>query len=188
MKAKKKLYVAALGVAAIFAGWALFFHFYPVQELVDRIGIQNTYLAAFLLALIGGFSSVTGTSLYAALIALSHSGMNPIILGLVGGLGLFASDTIFYLIMVKVRSLIQKVTNRWERLFRRMWKWFYVMPDWVVYFGIYLYAAFAPLPNDILLAVLALSSYSYRQFLLFLFLGDLTMTLILTHIGSASIL
>ena len=184
MKPVNKLYAIVGAVALIFLGWAVFFYYFPVQELIDKIGIQNTYLVAFLLATIGGFSSLTGTSLYVALIALSQAGVNPIILGIVGGLGLFLSDTIFYFIIVKVRSLITKITNRWERLFRRMWKWFYVCPDWVVYLGVFLYAAFSPLPNDILLAVLALSSYSYRQFAWFLLAGDITIGLVLTHIGS----
>lgn len=81
MKHQTKLYITGAGIVLILIGWALFFHFLPVSELVDRIGIQNTYVAAFLLATIGGFSSFTGTSLYAALIALSHGGVNPLALG-----------------------------------------------------------------------------------------------------------
>ena len=57
------------------------------------------------------------------------------------------------------------------------------MPKWVVYGVIFLYAAFSPLPNDIILAVLALSNYSYRQFAPFLFLGDVTVALMLTYFG-----
>lgn len=187
MKPQAKLYGLGAVVILILAGWAIFFHFFPVVELVERIGIQNTYLAAFLLAAVGGFSSLTGTSLYAALIALSAGGVNPIALGIIGGLGLFLSDTIFYFIVTKIRALMVRVTNKYDRVFRKMWRWFYVMPPWIIYIGVYLYAAFAPLPNDILLAILALSSYSYRQFAWFLLAGDLTMALVLTHIGDSAV-
>lgn len=186
MKPRAKLYGLGAVVVLILIGWALFFHFFPVSELVEKIGIQNTYLAAFLLAAIGGFSSLTGTSLYAALIALSAGGVNPIALGIIGGLGLFLSDTVFYFVITKIRTLIARITTKYDRIFRKMWRWLYAMPDWVVYIGVYVYAAFAPLPNDILLAVLALSSYSYRQFVWFLLAGDLTMALILTHLGETA--
>jgi hypothetical protein len=175
----------AVGVVLVFVGWALFFRYYPVEELVSDIGIQNTYFAAFMLALIGGFSSLTGTSLYAALIALANGGVNPIILGIIGGLGLFASDTVFYFLITKMRRLLAKITEKWERLFRNIWKLIYRLPPWVVFLGVLLYASFAPLPNDVLLVVLALSSYPYRQFAVFLFAGDIIMALMLTHFGSA---
>ena len=183
MKKEHKLYGMAAAIVLILALWALFFHYYPVDQLVDKIGIQNTYLAAFLLAVVGGFSSITGTSLYAALIALAHGGMNPVALGLIGGVGLFISDSIFYFVAHRMRDVIAHVTSSWERLFRKMWRFTYIMPNWLVFGVIFLWSAFSPLPNDILLAVLALSSYSYRQFAVFLFAGDLTMTLLLTHIA-----
>lgn len=183
MATNKKVIRAILIIVALLAGWALFFHFYPVDELVNDIGIQNTYFVAFMLAVIGGFSSITGTSVYAALVALAHAGVNPLVLGLVGGLGLFVSDSIFYFVLVKMRSIITHITDRWDRWFRRIWKLVYRMPKWVVYGVIFLYAAFSPLPNDIILAVLALSNYSYRQFAPFLFLGDVTVALMLTYFG-----
>lgn len=183
MKRETKLYGMIGAVLLVLVGWAIFFHFYPVEQLVSDIGIQNTYIAAFMLAVIGGFSSVTGTSLYAALIALAHAGVNPIALGFIGGLGLFVSDSIFYVVATKIRALIAHVTHKWERLFRRIWKLMYRTPPWVVYVGIFLYSAFAPIPNDILLIALALSSFSYRQFAPFLLAGDLTMALLLTHLA-----
>lgn len=186
MKTSKKLYVTVAAVALILIGWALFFHFYPVENLVNDIGIENTYLAAFMLAVIGGFSSLTGTSLYAALIGLAHGGVNPIMLGLIGGLGLFISDSIFYLIVTRVRHHIKLITDKWERLFRKIWTWVYRMPHWVVYAGIFCYCAFAPMPNDVLLTVLALSSYQYRQFAIFLLLGDFTTALLLTTLSANS--
>lgn len=180
-----KLYGLFFLVLSILIGWAVFFHYYPIENLVSDIGIQNTYLAAFTLAVVGGFSSITGTSLYAALIALAHAGVNSLALGVIGGIGLFISDSLFYYVAGKMRFLIVHATKGWERLFRRVWKWVYKTPSWLVYVGIFLWCAFAPIPNDILLAVLALSGYSYRQFAVFLFLGDLTMTILLTHVAGS---
>jgi hypothetical protein len=184
MKKKKKVFVSIAIVLSLLAAWALFFHYYPVEKLVDDIGIRNTYLAAFTFAVIGGFSFVTGTSLYAALIALARGGVNPYVLGIIAGLGIFISDSLFYFVATKMRSVITNITFKWERVFRRIWKVVYKMPPWVVYMAIFLYSAFAPIPNDILLAVLALSGYNYREFAVFLFLGDMVMALLLTTIGA----
>lgn len=178
-----RLIRAILIIALLLSGWALFFHYYPVSELVNDIGIQNTYVVAFLLAVIGGFSSITGTSVYAALVALAHGGVNPLALGLVGGLGLFISDTIFYFVAVKMKDIITHITDRWERVFRRIWKFVYRMPPVVVYIAVFLYTLFSPLPNDIVLAVLAISNYTYRRFWPFLLLGDVAFVLMLTYFG-----
>jgi hypothetical protein len=186
MTKAKKLYSSIAIIFSLLLGWALFFHYYPVEKIVSDIGIQNTYLAAFAFSVIGGFSFITGTSLYAALIALARGGVNPYILGVIAGLGIFLSDTLFYFVAVKMRSVITSITYKWERVFRRIWKVVYQMPPWVVYAGIFCYAAFSPIPNDILLAVLALSGYQYREFAVFLFLGDMVMSMLLTTISAAS--
>lgn len=182
---RKKFYGVIALVLLVLVGWALFFHFYPVDELVNDIGIENTYFAAFMLAVIGGFSSITGTSLYAALVALAHGGVNPLALGVIGGLGLFISDSLFYFVITKVRHILVDITKKWERVFRKIWKLLYITPSWIVYVMIFLYTAFIPFPNDIVLALLAVSGYSYRQFAIFLLLGDLTMALLLTNVSNA---
>ena len=185
MDKKKKFYGVIVLVLLVLIGWAVFFHFYPVDRLVNDIGIENTYFAAFMLAAIGGFSSVTGTSLYAALVALAHGGVNPLVLGTIGGIGLFISDSLFYFVITKVRHILVDITKKWERVFRKIWKLLYVTPSWIVYTLIFSYTAFVPFPNDILLALLAVSGYSYRQFAIFLLLGDLTMALLLTNVSNA---
>lgn len=182
---KNRIYLTMLLIIVVLAGWALFFHYYPVEEIVNDIGVQNTYLAAFILAAIGGFSSLTGTSLYAALIALSKGGMNPLALGIIAGLGLFLSDSVFYFIATRMRAFVSGITTKWERLFRNIWKWVHRTPDWIVYLSVFAYAAFAPLPNDIVLVALALSNYSYRKFAIFLLAGDVTISVLLTVFGES---
>lgn len=186
MKSSTRLYVALGIIILVLVGWIVFFYFFPPELLVDKIGIRNTYLAAFILAVIGGFSSITGTSLYATLAAFAHSGeVNTLILGVVSGLGLFLSDSFFYFVANYGHGILLKVTSRWKVVFKKMQRWVRRAPDWLVYAGIFLYVAFAPVPNDILLAVLVLSGYSYKQFALYLFLGDMTFTYLLTHVAGS---
>lgn len=184
MTQTNKVSTSVIIILTLLLGWALFFHYYPVERLVNAIGVQNTYLAAFIFSVIGGFSFVTGTSLYAALVALAHGGLNPYTLGIVSGLGIFLSDSLFYFVAVKMRSIITSVTSTWENIISRMWQFLDTMPKSIVFLGVLCYSAFAPIPNDILLAVLALSGYQYRQFAVFLLAGDMIMAFLLTIFGA----
>ena len=186
MTKRNRIYVSLLVLILFFVGWALFFHYYSVESLIEAIGIKNVYLAAFMLAIVGGFSSITGFSLYAALAALAHGGVNPYILGTIAGVGIFISDSLFYFLLLRMKSLVTSIHKRSNRLFGKIWRFLYRMPTWLVFFSIYLYTGFSPIPNDILLAVLVLSGYEYKEFAPFIFLGDLTAMILLTTIASTT--
>lgn len=181
----KRLYIPLAIIVLVLFAWLLFFHFVPPETLVRTIGVQNTYLFAFLLAVIAGFSSITGTSLYATIAALAHGGVNNLILGIVSGLGLFLSDSFFYFVAVYGRNFIAQTASHWERLFKWIHEWVHRAPRWLVFAVVFLYSAFAPIPNDILLGVLAISGYSYKQFFPYLLLGDITAMILLTMVSQS---
>lgn len=187
MKKSTQSIYAALGIILlVIAGWFLFFHFFPPETIIEKIGINNVYLAAFLMASIGGFSSITGTSVYVALAGFAHSGsVNTLMLGIISGLGIFLSDSLFYFVVDYGRDMITKVESRWEKLFERVRRWMRVAPDWLVYMGVFACSAFAPIPNDILLAALVMSRYEYKRFVPYLFAGDLTAMILLTHVAKS---
>lgn len=182
----KNTYITVGIAVLVIIGWIILFHFFPPNVLVEKIGIKNSYLIAFVMSVIGGFSSITGTSVYAALAAIAHSGgVNVTMLGIVSGLGIFLSDSLFYFAADYGRGMIVRIASEWETVFNRVRRWVRIAPDWLVYLGIVAYSAFSPFPNDILLAVLVVSGYSYRQFAPYLFVGDLTAMILLTHVAGA---
>lgn len=183
-KPSKRTYVLLTSIVLIFVIWGIFSRYVPPDVLVDKIGIKNVYLGAFILASVGGFSSITGTSVYTAIVAIANDNVvNTIILGIMSGLGIFLSDSLFFLLASYGRNMIVKVASNWERTFTKVSRWVRAAPDWSVYAVVFLYSAFAPLPNDILLGTLAVTGYSYKQFALYLFIGDLTAMLLLTQIA-----
>lgn len=186
MTHRTRLYFSLAFIILFLIGWGLFFHYYSVESLIRAIGIQNVYLVAFLLAIVGGFSSITGFSLYAALATFAHGGVSPYVLGAVAGLGIFLSDTLFYFLLFKMKALTTSIQKRSHGLIEKMWRFMYKTPSWIVFFCIYLYAGFAPVPNDLLLVVLVLSGYQYKEFAPFLFLGDLTAMILLTTVAAAT--
>lgn len=185
MKSSTRIYALLGIVVLVLVGWAVFFYFVSPELIIDKIGIKNTYLAAFILSSVAGFSSITGTSVYATLAAFAHGGANPLILGTVSGLGLFLSDSLFYFLASYGHTMITKTMAKWDTAFKKMRRWTRIAPDWLVFTVVYLYSAFAPVPNDLLLVVLVVSGYSYRQFAPYLLLGDLTGALVLAYVAGS---
>lgn len=159
----------------------LYFFIQP-DELVDSIGVHNTYLVAFLIAAIGGLSTITGTVLFTALATFAAGGSDPLLLGLVGGAGIFISDSIFFYLATLGR---RSVPEKWESWIGRIDTFVKRFPRPAVLTFVFLYLGFSPLPNDLLMLGLVLGGYRYREIVPALLLGSITIALIVTHIGGA---
>jgi len=159
-------------------------YFVPSEDIVRTIGVDNTYLVLFFFGIFAGFSSLTGGSFYAAVATFAAGGSNPIILGLAGGLGLFISDSIFYYVALRGIQIIRK---KWNRLPEKIAAWVNARNQWLVLGFVYAYAAFIPVPSDILLGALAISDYPYKKFAPYLLVGDLTLALLIAALASFGI-
>ncbi len=180
MKHWLKFYGPFILILLIVIGWAIFFKYISPTEIVDKIGVQNSYLVAFILAVICGFSSISGATFYVSIAALSHGGANFFILGIVGGIGLCISDFAFYFVVSKGTHVIDK---HWSKITTFIKTWVKRAPDWAVYVFIFLYSAFAPIPNDVILVTLAVSGYPFKKIAPYLFAGDIVSTLLLAYIS-----
>ncbi len=165
MKQFLKQYRVLILVVIALVGWSVFFYLVPADVLISWIGINNAYLFAFLISGVAGFSAFTGTTAYAAVIELSRGGADPLYLGLSGGIGLFLSDSFFYVLAIRGRS---SIATRFRKFFNYAQRTLQRVPDVFVYFGVFLFAAFGPIPNDVIMAALVVSGYNYRRFWPFL--------------------
>lgn len=174
--------LVAAGIVLVLALWIGLVFIISPEEIVSAIGVQNTYLVVFLLATIGGLSTVTGTSLFAALATFASGGADPWLLGLVGGLGIFISDSVFFLVAHHgARALPKKpngIRDRLAHTFKRI-------PQWALAGGVYAYVGITPLPNDILMGALALARIPYRSIVVPLLAGSITIALLTAHIGES---
>lgn len=157
------------------------FFFVSPTALVERIGVENAYLVVFGMAALGGLSTFTGVSLYAALLTFAAGGANPLVLGLAAGIGIFASDTVFFLLATYGRRAVpvawEGAVQRLRRLVRRIsFRWTAILS--------YLYLGFTPLPNDVLMLALVAGEYRYRRIAPVLLAGDLTIALVGAHLGA----
>jgi hypothetical protein len=178
--AKRHLALLA-AIAAAVAAVALLAAVGPAR-IVGAVGVENTYLVAFLLAAIGGLSSFTGVSVLAAIAAFASGGANPLWLGLSAGVGIFLSDSVFFLLASYGRELAR---GSWQRGVDTFAAWARRLPDWAVASGTYVYISFTPLPNDALMLALAAAGYRYRQIAPVLLLGGVTLAVLLAYLARA---
>lgn len=178
----KKHYILILAVLFI-ALWAVALVFISPEELVEKIGVENTYLVAFLLAAIGGLSTITGTSFFAAVATFASGGADPALLGLIGGAGIFLSDSVFFFLAqqaVKVFNIDSQSPFR-----QKVLGFISRVPDWLIGIFVFAYVGLSPLPNDILMIALALAKVRYRRIVLALIAGSITIVLITATLGES---
>ena len=87
-----------LGVLLFVLAWILIINFISPDAIVAKIGARNGYIILFLISAIGGVSSATASSYYLAVSVLAAGGLNPILLGIIGGVGVTIGDSLFFLL------------------------------------------------------------------------------------------
>lgn len=167
-------------IILLFLAWIIMLGYAGPEVIVGSIGVENTYGAAFLMAAIGGISSLTGASFFVAIATFSAGGANPIFLAFAGGIGIFISDSIFYFIAKRVTHTFGFVLSRPVFKLRR---WIEKRPDWMVMSASYAYLGFSPLPSDLLMVALVLAGVRYRRIAPVLFVGGFTVVLLTAYLG-----
>lgn len=180
MHNRTKDQLVLIGIIALIAGWIALFFFISPEAVVDAIGVHNAYLVVFLLALIGGLSTLTGTSLFAVIATFAAGGALPLMLGICAGIGIFASDSIFFLLATRgSRSITQRKHDIRDMLAKHIQR----LPPWALHGGVYLYVGLSPLPNDILMIALALARVRYRTIAPALFAASITIATLTAYLG-----
>lgn len=164
----KKISIAIF-IAFIISG-TLYTLIYGPQELINTIGIKNGYIAIFILATTSGFSSLTAFGFYSTVATFSLAGLNPLIVGILGGLGVTIGDSVFFYLGIKGRKLVK---GNFKNILIKSSNFIEKSNKITVSIIIFLYSMFAPLPNDILGIVLALSKYPFKYYLPIILIGNI---------------
>jgi uncharacterized membrane protein YdjX (TVP38/TMEM64 family) len=172
-------YGAVLAAIAFILFWAVLLIVIPPGTITDFVGVENSYLIAFLITLIAGFSSFSGSAAYATVIELARSGANPLWLGIAGGVGLFLSDSLFYLVIEKG---YESIHDRFPKLFTYIHHLIEWLPDAAAFLFVYILFAIGIIPNDLILLALLIAGYQYRKFWPFLLAGNITFMIVLSYL------
>lgn len=156
--------------------------YYSTEEIIEKIGLHNGYIIAFVIAFFAGFSAFTVISFYSLLIASISAGLNPFLLALVTGVSLSLGDMFLFHFGRRGRDLIggkmDKRINTLAHYFQKR------NLDRHIPLISYIYISAIPLPNDWLLLFLASIKYPQTRLNLIIVLGDLTHVSLLVLLAS----
>ncbi|MBR9693040.1 hypothetical protein GOV07_03875 [Candidatus Woesearchaeota archaeon] len=156
--------------------WALVLGIVGPTAIVELLGIHQGYLVVFLVAAFGGISSLTATSYFATIITLAAGGLDPVLLGILGGAGVTIGDSLFFFAGRHGRNVLP---DEWYASLERFGKWLRKQPSWIIPAVVYVYAAFTPFPNEFVTVSVGLCGTRYRRIVLPLLLGNITITILI---------
>lgn len=182
MNKKLKKYLVVLFIFVFIILWIVILYNFPPEKIVEKIGIENGYIVAFLVALFGGVTSLTGSSYYIVIATLAAGGLSPLALGLVGGIGATISDSVFFLFGKKASEAL--IEDKKEKI-KKLTKWLKKKSKFLISLISFVYIGLSPFPNDVLMLALGILGYKYKALLPIIFLGEVTATIIASYLGSS---
>jgi hypothetical protein len=149
------------------------------EEIVQKIGVKNGYILAIVVSFFGGFSAGGSITFISILATLALGGLNPIYLGLLSGSSLALGDMIMFYTFTQGRELI---TGKWDKTIDKITKIIKKKESIRRFIPLasYVYFSLIPLPNDILILLLAALKYPLRKLFPIILFGDVTFALIVT--------
>ena len=171
-----------LSIVSFIVIWTLLMKTLPPEKIINIIGIKNGYLIVFLVALLGGLTSFTGVSYYLIIITLTSGGLNPILLGIIGGTGGLISDGVFFFLGSKFG---ESITNDKRSKINKISKWLHEKPKWVVPVIVFFYLGLTPLPNDLITLSLGTLKYKFKQIAIPIWFGNIVSTIIFAYLGAS---
>lgn len=174
-KTKNIIIFSTILLSIIF--WGVLTYFFKPSEMIEGLGVTNSYLFIFLMAAISGVSSFTSSSHYLTVITFAIGGINPFMISLLAGIGLTIGDTVFYYLGKKgSKSLPKKINEK----FIKINKWIENKPKILVPIIVYVYTGLTPLPGDFISIFLGVTNISYKRIVLPFILGNMTLMLLVS--------
>jgi membrane protein YqaA with SNARE-associated domain len=173
---RKALLLALLLVIKV-GIWTWLLYTIGAEQIVAYVGAENGYIIMFLVALLGGLSTFTSVTYFATVFTLAAAGLNPLGLALASSAGVSIGDVIFY--YIGYFGLREVAAGRLSGFIATSSMWIQKKPKALVVIFVYMYAAFTPLPNDILAVMLGTTRQPLRWVLPALVLGNATLIFIL---------
>ncbi len=180
MKVKIKRILVFTFVVTVIVLWSLLLQVYSPEQIVNYIGINQSYAVFFLISALGGASTFTSASFYSTLITLASGGLNIIVLGIIGGIAVSIGDSIFFYVGHRGKDVLE---GKAKGCVKKMCLWLKKKPRWMVPVLTYFYVGWTPFPNDILMVTLGLLEIKYKKIVLALILGNVTLTTIVAYLS-----
>ena len=181
MKSYYKKVILFLILVGLLTALVTSLFFFSPEELVDRIGVGNSYFLLFVVSFFGGFSAGGSVSFISLLTTFAIGGLNPIFLGITAGIALAIGDVIMFILGEKGREL---VVGKWEKRINKFSNFVKNKAKGFIPLIAYIYIGFTPFPNDLLILSLAAIEYPRKKVYLPIILGDLTFAIMIALLAS----
>lgn len=183
MYKKFKKYGPFILVLAVILVVAIVLFYYSPSEIVADIGVKNSYLVLFLLALFGGASTFTSSSFYASIGIFAAGGLDPAIIALSAAPGLIIGDLLYYFLG---REANVAFLEKYHKPIQRVSSWFEHRKQLTPIF-IFIYTGFTPFPGDLLMFFLALIEYPFKKILAPLIIGQFTLIFLIALLAQSGL-
>ncbi len=178
----KKQLAAFIFFLMFIVTWGFLVHQFPPQEIVERFGVTNGYAIAFVAGFLGGVSTFTSIPYALVVITLGAGGLNPVLLGITSATGLFLGDTTSYFFGFYGHHV---VPNGFQEKLQKFRDWLLARKRaWMIPVVIFLYGAFFPFSNDVVVISFGLARYPFWRVMIPLGLGTIVFNSILAFLGS----
>ncbi len=166
-KTKKTiLLVFTLGIMLVTIGLIIYL---GPEAIIEKLGIENSYLFIFLFSILDGVSFLTAASFFSILVLMSAQ--LPILpLIIISAFGLTIGDTLYYTLGKNIKELGEE--SKYAQPVKKLKDWMNKFhPRWRFLF-IFLYTSISPFPKDILCLTLGLTDYNFAKAMIPMLLGN----------------
>ena len=177
---KKEIFIGL--IVFLFIIWSILLYNFSPNEIVEYFGINNSYLIVLILGFLGGTSILFPFPYYLFVLTFGAGGANPILLGICAGFGVILGETTSYFIGYHGRIIFsEKYQKKFNILCKHCNKKINTILLSIVLF---LYGAFVPFPNDLLILPLGAARYNYWKLIIPLGLGNIVFNVLLALGGA----
>lgn len=142
-----------------------------VQEVVSQFG----YLGMLTMAIVSGFNLAVPLPAIGFYPVFTELGYHPAKIILILSLGMTIGDSIAYLVGQTGKGILERSSaKKVVKLFHRVYMRNPLLPFVLLFF----YAAFVPLPNELLVIPMAIAGYRFWQMGAVLFLGNILFNIV----------
>lgn len=136
------------------------------------------YIGGFIAAFLANFSIVVPIPYTVVIVLIAAAGINPLLLGIISGLGAGFGESSSYILGYFGRSLTNDVYRKNLDILRRL----IARRRWYVYLILFLIGA-TPIPDDIFIVPLGFIRFGFLSMLIPVALGKMVITIFLSYFG-----
>lgn len=163
--------IGAIIIIIIILCWSFFMYNYDINIITNKLGVTNSYIILFITAFIGGSSILFVFPYYLLSISLGAAGLNPFLIGISAGLGIMLGDATSYFVGYSSREFIHQ--SRFDKYIKKINIWCEKKSGLALTIFFFIYGAFIPLPNDVVVVPMGIIRHRYWKVLVPLGIGNI---------------